>query len=266
MIELGGHIKKGALRKRLSMKQLEQSKLKKNFSAWAIFSILNNTKLDEKEVIGWRLVGGKKVTTQLRIRVIRKFRGEIAIVPVDEEMSKEFDTVLSGMDKLNLYLPEDMVLFQSEIKSILNNEVVVGIPKMIAQVDRRKYLRLQVSAELNVMVAFKKKSKSLSANIQNFKKSCFDISAGGLSFITSRMELKFFNIGDDLKMLLLFDDQKITISGEIVTIIEVSPEENSNLHYKGWKICVKYKTISSAQRKLIDEFVFKNINTQIDAI
>lgn len=248
------------------MSLVGECKLKKNFSTWAIFSIINNTKLQDKEVIGWRLVGGKKVTIKLKIRVIRKFRNEMAVVAYNEQMTSELDAVLSGMDKLNFYLPEDMVLFQSEVKAIYKNEIVVSLPKMIAQIDRRKFLRLIVPADLNVTINFAKKNNASNGMAQKFKKSCFDLSAGGLSFIVSRMECKYFNVHDLMKIKLEFDELSLIAAGQIVSILEVSPEDNVDLHYKGWKICMKFINLKESEQKNINNFVFKNINTQINAL
>lgn len=249
------------------MAKFGQSKLKKNFSDWAIFSIINNAKIQDKEVIGWRLIGGKKVTAQVKIRVIRKSRDEIVIIPVSDVDMSDFNTVLSGMDKLNIYLPNDMVLFQSIIKYKQQDEVVISIPKMIAQIDRRNYLRLVARPELNIRLSFYKKGHTLRENVQSFDKPCFDISAGGLSFVISRLESKFFKVGDYIsKMNLMIGDIKIPLNGEVVNIFEVNPEHGNNLHYKGWKICMKYKGINDKLQQLIDNYVFKNIDSQIDVI
>ena len=166
------------------MDQVGSNNLKKNYSAWAIFSLINNTKLGEKPVLGWRIIGGKKVTVDVYIRVIRKFRNELVIKALSPDGSKKLSNLIAGSDKLNLYLPDDLVLFQSRVlKSDTNGDVVISIPNMIAQVDRRKHLRLFITNEVNVSIEFQKENHGQRITTQQFDKKCFDVSAGGLSFI-----------------------------------------------------------------------------------
>jgi c-di-GMP-binding flagellar brake protein YcgR len=249
------------------MKQVGNNKLKKNFSAWAIFSIVNNTKLNGKAVVGWRIVAGKKVTVDLFIRVIRKFRNEIVIRAIDAQGRNKLANLVAGADKFNIFLPDDMVLFQSKIKAVDDGDVTVAMPEMIAQIDRRKYLRLFVTEEIKADVNFFKQSHNQHAGTQNFTKPCFDISAGGLSFIISRMESKFFQKDDYINnMTIRFDDEEIEINGHVVNILEIAPDERNNLHYKGWKVCVKYQSIDAESQKRLNDFVFKYVDITDEAM
>jgi hypothetical protein len=246
------------------MKQVASNNLKKNYSAWAIFSLINNTKLNDKPIVGWRIIGGKKVTVDLFIRVIRKFRNELVIRATHPDGRNTLANLIAGSDKLNLYLPEDLVLFQSEVKkSESSGDVVITIPEMIAQIDRRKHLRLFLDEEINVNVLFSKQNHGQRSSTQQFLKKCFDISAGGLSFIISRIEGKFFEVGDIIYGLeLILDKRKTTLNAEIVNLFDIEPDEQNGLHYKGQKICVRYVAPTPNQQKVINDFVFKYV--QID--
>lgn len=249
------------------MNQIRNNTLKKNFSSWAIFSIINNTKLNEKPVIGWRLISGKKVTVEIFIRVIRKFRNEFIIRAISPEGRKTLSGLVAGADKLNLYLPDDLVLFQSSIKAIdENGDIVVSMPEMIAQIDRRKHLRLLVENDIKSSISFDKKSHGQRENVQKFSKKCFDISAGGLSFIISKSEAKYFEIGDKVDNIELSIGERTTrIKGKIVNILEIEPDEYNNLHYKAQKVCIRYHEPTQIQQKVINEYVFKYVNLD-DAI
>lgn len=245
------------------MNQVGNNNLKKNYSAWAIFSLINNTKLSDKPIVGWRIISGRKVTVELFIRVIRKFRSEVVIRATRPDGRKTLSNLIAGSDKLNLYLPDDLVLFQSKIKSCNENgDVVISIPDMIAQIDRRKHLRLFVENDIDVKVNFNKECQGQRVLTQNFNKSCFDVSSGGLSFLISKSESKFFEDGDKiLGIILNVGEKKTRINGNIVNILDIEPDEQNGLHYKCKKICVRYENATPQQQKVINDFVFKYIDT-----
>lgn len=243
------------------MDQVGSNNLKKNYSAWAIFSLINNTKLGEKPVLGWRIIGGKKVTVDVYIRVIRKFRNELVIKALSPDGSKKLSNLIAGSDKLNLYLPDDLVLFQSRVlKSDTNGDVVISIPNMIAHVDRRKHLRLFITNDVNVSIEFQKENHGQRITTQQFDKKCFDVSAGGLSFIISRIEGRFFEIGDRIYAIsLILDRRKTLVNAEVVNILDVEPDDRNGLIYKGQKVCLRYVEPSANQQSVINEFVFKYV-------
>jgi hypothetical protein len=249
------------------MNQVVSNNLKKNYSTWGIFSIINNTKLNDKPVVGWKIIGGQKVTVDLFIRVIRKFRNELVVRATNLEGRNMLANLITGSDKLNLYLPDDLVLFQSEIKNCdATGDLVITLPKMIAQVDRRKHLRLFVNDEMNVILSFAKQNHGQRVSTQQFEKKCFDISAGGISFIISKIEAKFFEVGDLVFGISLYlDKRKTLINAEVVNILDVEPDDNNGLHYKGKKVCIRYLDPTANQQKVINDFVFKYIQLD-DAI
>ena len=66
--------------------------------------------------MGWRIVAGKKVTTSIFIRVIRKFRNEFVVRAVSDKEKNVLSNLLASSGTLNFYLVNDMVLFQSQVK------------------------------------------------------------------------------------------------------------------------------------------------------
>ncbi|MEX0799256.1 MAG: PilZ domain-containing protein [Bacteriovoracaceae bacterium] len=244
------------------MNKAGKNLLKKNNSAWAIFSIVNNTKLNDKPVWAWRIVGGKKVTVEVFIRVIRKFKNEMIVRASRPEGEKVLGNLIAGSETLNFFFPEDAALFQSQVKaSDARGDVVVRMPKMIAQVDRRKHMRLRLTEDVQARVSFFKKNHTQQKKTQLFKKDCFDISAGGLAFIVSRTEAKFFKLGDGINLMRVnVENKEAAISGKVVNILEVEPNERNKLHYKAYKICVKYDQINPQTSKLLNDFVFRYVD------
>lgn len=242
------------------MKTAGSNNLKKNRNAWAIFSILNNAKVQARPAIAWRMSAGKKVTADVFIRVIRKSRNEILFRGVDPANHKLFSSLVSGRDKINFFLPEEMVLFQTEVKSFdSSGDATVHIPEMIAQIDRRKHMRLYTGDMTLARAKFQKQTHMQRGNIQLFDKTCFDISAGGFSFIASKLESKFFMKDDKIETVkILAEDTEITVSGKIVNILDVEPDGRNNLHYKARKICVRYDRIEPKDRQFLNDFVFRH--------
>lgn len=241
------------------MTQVGSSKLKKNFNEWAITSLIENTKVNEKPIMGWKMIAGKKETVEVIFHIIRKFRNEIVVRAVGPHAKATLADLSVGAQNLNFYLPEDLVLFQTEVKQVdTNGDVIIKIPEMIAQVDRRKHMRLFVEEGMKAEAHFEKENYGQRVLTQKFNKGCFDISAGGFSFIISKSESRFFQIGGSIERIqLIVDNKKMLVSGEIINIDEVEPSPRNHLIYKGWKVSVKYKSINPQARKFLNYFVFK---------
>lgn len=246
------------------MSKRNANTLKKNKSKWAIFSLVNNTKINESQIMGWRIVAGKKVTSEVFIRVIRKFRNEFVVRAVSESEKNKLNNLLASSGNLNFYLVQDMVLFQTEVKHIdSNGDFVFKMPEMIAQIDRRKYMRIFLDNRVKALCTFYKKNHGHKIVNQQFQKECFDISAGGLSFFISKAESKFFEKGDLIEQIRIkIDENWVNVKGDVVNVIDVEPDERNNLHYKAIKVCVKYYDTADQARKTIDEFVFKHIDLE----
>ena len=58
---------------------MKNNSLSKITQKSAIDSLIENTKSEDKQVVGWRIVEGKKQTVELYVRVIRSFRNEFIL-------------------------------------------------------------------------------------------------------------------------------------------------------------------------------------------
>ncbi len=240
--------------------------LKQNKNPGSIFSILSNAKISESSAIAWKLIGGSKVTADLRFRLIRKFRNEIEFIPLPNNKSN-LDRVISGNETINIFLPDQAILFQGKIKGYGQSQspgyksdtiLRLTVPDMIAQIDRRKHLRLAITEELDAKIAFAKALELQRRQVQTFKKDCYDISSGGCSFIVSQAERRFFPIGDMVDDILIsLEGTHLKMAGKIVNTIKVEPNDSNNLLYTGHKICVEFQDPAKEVVDLIKVFVFK---------
>ncbi|MBD64115.1 MAG: hypothetical protein CME62_02835 [Halobacteriovoraceae bacterium] len=246
------------------MSQIGSNKLKKNYNDWAITSLLENAKSNEKSIMGWKVVAGQKVVVEVIFHIIRKFRKEIVVRAIGPQAKAQLADLSVGAENLNFYLPEDLVLFQSQVKKIdMNGDITISIPDMIAQVDRRKYLRLFVEEGIKASVSFQKENHGLKLGSQLFEKKCFDLSAGGLSFIISKSESKFFQLGDQIsKLKVLLDKDEIYINCQVINIFEVEPSPSNGLNYKGLKVSLRYLDLSNQAQKKLDHFVFNYVQIE----
>jgi c-di-GMP-binding flagellar brake protein YcgR len=243
----------------IKMFQNSNNLLKKNYKDWAIFSIINNAKLNKKTVVGWKMIAGQKVRVEVIFHIIRKFRNEIVVNAFYPKNKLELKKLASGSEKLNFYLPDEMVLFQTEVKQIKESgDIIIGFPTMIAQVERRKDFRLFLENNLNIEVSFTKNNHGQKVATQPFKKNCFDISSGGLTFIVSKTEKTFFRLGDEIEnVTILIEERLIEVKAEILKIDKIEPNERNTLIYGGWLVGAKLSKISKADKEYIDDYVFK---------
>ncbi|MDP7321261.1 MAG: PilZ domain-containing protein [Bacteriovoracaceae bacterium] len=247
------------------MNQVTKNLLRKNFNEWAIFSIINNTKINDKNVLGWKIIAGQKVTVEVIFHIIRKFRGEV-IVRANGPKNKELlGNLATGSQKINFYLPEDMVLFQTEVKQIEpNGDVRVKLPKLFAQVDRRRDFRLFLGEGLKVQIDFQKFDHSQQQYQQKFNKNLFDISAGGSAFIISRSEKAFFRVNDLIKDInIRIEGREIKVNAVIMNILDVEPNKQNQLNYKGKKVCLRFLNLDATNKKFLEDFIFRYMDIDV---
>lgn len=243
------------------MSHIGNNKLTKNFNRWAIYSLISNTQKLENTLMAWKIVVGQKITIEVSFQVIRKFRNEIVVRAKGSQAKKVLGDLSVGAEKLNFYLPADSVLFQTEVKQILSSgDVIIKFPEMIAQVERRSKMRLFLEEGLSLEVNFFKENHGQRIVSQKFNKSCYDISAGGLSFIASKSEVSFFKKNDQIKNLsMIIDGELVELKARVMDILDIEPNEHNQLIYKGYKVCVNFEDISSQIESKIDAFVFRYI-------
>lgn len=243
--------------------KLKNKKLNKNKSSWALCSILSNKKERRESFVCWKMVGGVKQVAEVSLSIIRKSREEIVVKPVGEKNERSLQEIVTGSETVNFFLQEDKVLFQSVIKSFSSQgQLTVSLPKEFAQIDRRDHVRLQLYDDLTSCLSFKKESHySQNKMNQHFDKKCFDLSAGGLSFIVSRVEARFFKNEDPIHSIALqVNGKTIICAAKVVNILDIEPNDRNKLNYKAHKICIEFTIISDKDRKYINDYVFKYVD------
>ena len=243
------------------------NKLKSNRDKRNIHELMDKAHKLGSRIIAWKDVDGVKITVDVFIRTLRKARNELEIFTKDPE-STAYQQVMVGNKDVNLYIPDSALLFQS---AVLRREGldanVIKFPEMVAQVERRKHLRLNLvgDTENKICCFFYKtlKMNFIGTNIQTqyFEKNCHDISAGGISLVLPRPAAKFFNQGELIPQIYVaIEGEEVKVDGAVVAKVPIEPNAENKLHYKGMKICLEFKNLSDDDKKVIEDFVFKNIS------
>lgn len=89
---------------------------------------------------------------------------------IDHRAKEYIKDLIDGIGYIKFYIPESQLLFVSKIEYFRGNTIEIAFPEAFKTHDRRKESRLEPLIPVN----FK---------IEGLKKECFDISAGGFSFI-----------------------------------------------------------------------------------
>ena len=241
------------------------NKLKSNKDREAILELLEKAHKLGSRILAWKDVHGERVTTDVYLRTIRKSKSEFEIYSHNPN-SMEYEQVLHHGKLINLYFPELALLFQTTILEKKNEVSLLKFPEMIAQVERRRHLRLNLvghpKCEVKCFFYKSMASKFLKTEVQTqyFEQSCHDVSAGGLSIVLPKQAAKFFSEGELVCQLYLsIGGQEMTVDGAIVAKVPIEPNKDNKLHYRGIKICLEFKNLDDESRKFIEDYVFKNI-------
>jgi hypothetical protein len=234
------------------------NKLKENKNPRVISDLIQSAKDKMGTVLIWIMQNDVKVTCEMVIHIIRNAKQELILKPIMDQKDL-VHSIVGGREEINVFIPGDLVFFQSNVKSLSGEgELVISMPTMVAHVDRRKHLRINVLPAMGVESAFYKSFLSQRVNTQLFKKNCLDLGTGGLSFVISKMENKYFNIGDRVVGIILqLGDKKIEVDASIVNILPITPDDYNKLYYKGLKVCLKFDYVNPIYQEMLEMFVFK---------
>jgi c-di-GMP-binding flagellar brake protein YcgR len=231
--------------------------MRKHKNQKSLLEMLASAKIENDGIVAWRMINDKKIIVNVWIKIIRKFRDEM-VVEADEKNVEVLEKVVSGTENLNFFISGFGLLFQCKIKSYQEkNHLVVKIPSEYAQLERRKHLRYQLNDEkIECFINIEENGMT-----RKIKKRAFDISAGGVSFIVSKLEAKFFNPGTKLdNFVFQIEDKFVKTTAKIINIIHLSPELSSDLLYGGWKVSISFLSNEIEFVKMVDDYVFSKIN------
>jgi hypothetical protein len=246
---------------------VSENTLKKVKDEATILKLISGAKEKSSEVFIWKLIGSHKHIVQVRIESVRKLRKDFCVIPIDGEDRKVQD-LISAQSSIDIYIPDSSLLLRCRVKQTdAPVRYYLELPEFVAQVERRQSLRMNVHDSSEVKITFAKSVIFPRTMTQTFHKSCYDISSGGFSFLVSRMESKFFQVGDPISRVdIKAGDWSGKLKAEITTIREIDPDVHNGLTYKVWRICCRFVEIDQVSRKYLDRFILERIKDDLHAI
>ena len=245
----------------------DNNELKRVRDEATIISLLATAKESDGEIFIWRLVGDGKHIAKIKLEAIRKMRRDFSVVP-DAGQDRLVQELMGSQSYIDLYVPDSGLLLRCPIKQTdAPFRYYLQLPEHVAQVERRKNLRLNVYDSADVKISFSKTTTAPKPMSQHFLKNCYDISSGGFSFYVSRMEAKFFQIHDPIRTIeLKVGNWSGKVNAEITLVKEVEPNEQNGLTYKVWRVCCRFTQIDQVSRKYIERYIFERIKDELRAI
>lgn len=242
-----------------SMKKISDSK--------TIWSLLKSSKELSRQAYVWKFIGDKKHLAMVKIESLRKVRNDFCLIPIDGHQ-KLVESLLTEQTEVDLYIPESSLLIRCFLRhSDAPKRYYLTFPHFAAILERRKHLRLDVYEAGSVKVNFSKSVVVPRVMSQYFEKTITDIGGGGFSFYVSKMELKYFQVGDPIIGISFKTyEWNARLDGEVANIREVEPDEFNGLSYKVWRVSCKFRNIDSQSQKYIEKFTLERIKQDLNVI
>lgn len=234
-----------------------KNELKKNTDTKAIDSLILNAQQESKGVLVWRIFDGVKILENAKIRVVRKSRNEI-VIKCDGNIDEFLNKIISGTNSLNVYIPDDIVLFRSKIKKIEDDgEVVIEYPEEIAQIDRRKYLRVDLKDGEGKLKIILDKTNTLVGNKQeSYEFKVESLSASGCSISIGKGQNHIFRDQTKFKHVeLSYRDEIYKLEIELKDLKQVSSDENL---YTQKQVTMEFINVGSNERMSLNKAIFGN--------
>ena len=245
---------------RVAVSPTDDNKFKKIHDAKQIGHQLLTAKERQEKVFVWRIVGDKKILAPVRFELIKRSQHELVIRPKEGE-EDVFHQVLGGCEQINFFMPQSCLLFQCKLKQLEScGSVTLAYPAFVAQVERRKWLRLTSDDSHSLKIQFCKTVMTPKPVNHFLSKTILDLGAGGASFVISKAESKFFIAGEVMKNVeILVEETKYTVQCEILRVSEFGAQ-------KTWKVSVRFAAIGKKEQEALAKYVFEHIRTDEKAI
>lgn len=222
--------------------------------------MLLSAKEKHHPVYVWRIIGDKKIMAQVQIDLVLSARGELRISP-KPEAALAFSHVVGGCSSVNLFFPNSSTLFQAIVKGGHGETgLIVSFPDFIAQMERRNWLRMSGENHAKLRLQFNRKMSYPNPMKQFFSKALSDVSAGGVSFLVTRAELRFLPEGEALKDIeLIVEGKKIKLHASVLRIQELSKQTYPAFAGKTYKVSLRFDHIEKKDQEILAKFIFQNL-------
>jgi hypothetical protein len=186
--------------------------------------------------------------------------------PEDYHFRNQFEKLMEDLVMVNIYADEMGVVFRTQKINppvpLAYGSVCLEIPEEMIKIEKketekRSAERILFPENFKHKIRFSKPDRRDRFSIVQFSKDGHDISEGGLSFMISSEESKYFQVDDIIEDLSIFVEyNQISFKSKIVNKIYIRPNKSKGFNYGGWKICLRFTSLTPRDKEVLQSFIF----------
>ncbi len=195
----------------------------------------------------WQSIDGIIEKCETKIKAVRNDYNEIELA-VEKNQEVQLEKVIPGNRTLNIFVPELSVSFLTGLKSIsVDKKIKIHLPSEYTFYNRRSDERIQPTKTAYANFELNKKIT---------KKSLFDISVGGFSFIVSQADTMAVKRERQSNLFFLeFAGRKFKVNAECVSSVKIDRHKLDDLPYGGVKLGFRFVEISKNDKDFLIELI-----------
>lgn len=205
----------------------------------------------KSKAVAWNLLNSNVIKADLTTTSFRIGKKEIHF-SVSKGSSYYFQQLITGLGKINLFIPEFSVIFICDLADYKDGKIILKFPSQVYSYERRKNKRVQF-LDKGVDIFFFEDRKVIT-------KECHDLGIGGASIVCSKREKRIFEINQEKKINLHIGKKIIKVKAKVLKLMDVGPFSLKKYLYGGTRISIEFVSLSSANQKIIKDYIIDHEN------
>lgn len=201
--------------------------LKLKEEAQSFESIIIEAIKNKYSTMMWDIHENEVIKVPVTIKNCNAYK-KVLTLEIDHRAKEYIKDLISGIGYLKFYIPQSQMLFVSKIEFFRGSTLEISYPENFKTHDRRKENRLEPLIPVNFKV-------------DGLKKECFDISAGGFSFILNGLEFNNSKLILDqvIECFIEFPFKKVKVRAKVVNIQNIKPFQVERFPYGAKRVSFK---------------------------
>ena len=216
------------------------------------YRVLREAIQKKTKVIAWSLPNNLFISNLVNLTFFDFEKKEIILTPLKGEKN-ELAKMINGFGRINIYLPEESVVFVSKIKSLTKDgKITLGLPLFSKFFERRAEERIDLDS--TVRAEFMVEGIS-------YRKELLDISSGGFSLVFLKNEKVKWSkekIVKNINLKFKGSSNQITVDGRIAKILKISPFSLDKCPYGGFRISLQFIDLEDKEREILEKYLKGN--------
>lgn len=208
---------------------------------------LKKSFLEGYSVVAWDMNGPHAETSNFVINDYHDSSSQIVLKPQDVRSMNKIKRMLTGFGKINFYIENESLIFESELIALENDYLIIKKPLKAQLSDKREYERVKIEDRMSLL--FKVLDKRVVAKV-------LDLTPGGMGVIVAGHDMPKIHDQDKVfRAILATDDTKVKLSFKIVTMEKVRPYQYENIAFVGKRLGLKIVDIDQATKEIITSLI-----------